>query len=260
MEENQTGIRINKYLSAAGVCSRREADRQLAAGNVRIGERTAGVGDRVMPGEQVFYFGELVCPETERVLLVFNKPKGIVCTTQKRETHNVIDYLNYPQRIYPVGRLDKSSEGLLLLTNEGSLVNRILRSGNRHEKEYIVTVNRPVTDRFLRGMAEGVPILDTVTRKCRVERTGASSFRIILTQGLNRQIRRMCEYFDYRVVSLKRVRIMNIQLGSLPTGEYRPVTPQEMKRLEELIADSSDGPVHFVATPGEAGMLWEEEQ
>lgn len=239
MGENGTGERINKYLSAAGVCSRREADRQLEAGNVRIGDRVAGVGDRVLPGDFVYYQGRLVEPENERILLVVNKPKGIVCTSQKREKDNIIDYLHYPKRIYPVGRLDKDSEGLLLMTNEGDLVNKIMRSGNWHEKEYLVTVNRPVTDSFLAGMSGGVPILDTVTRRCQVKRVDTHSFRIVLTQGLNRQIRRMCEYFDYRVVSLKRVRIMNIHLGRLPVGQYRLVTQQEMRELERLLAHSS---------------------
>ncbi len=191
MEEKQQGIRINKYLSEAGICSRREADRQLKAGNVTIDGRTAGVGDRVLPGDQVYYQGQLAVKENERILLVVNKPRGIVCTAEKQEKNNIVDYLHYPKRIYPVGRLDKNSEGLLLMTNEGGLVNKIMRSGNRHEKEYLVTVNKPLTDYFLRGMAGGVPILGPMTRKCRVERTGKKTFRIVLTQGMNRQIRRM---------------------------------------------------------------------
>ena len=179
------------------------------------------------------------------ILIALHKPAGIVCTAEKREKNNVIDYLNYPKRIYPVGRLDKDSEGLLLLTNNGDIVNKMMRSGNMHEKEYIVTVNRPVTDSFLHGMANGVPLveLNTTTRKCRVERTGKKQFRIVLTQGLNRQIRRMCEYFGYRVQKLVRVRIMNIELGDLEPGKYRDVTSQEYKRLLELIAPSSNAPV-----------------
>ncbi len=235
MEEKQTGIRINKYLSMAGICSRREADREIEAGNIKIEQRTASMGDRVMPGEQVFYKGKLILQKEEPVLLAVNKPKGIVCTAQKREKQNIIDFLHYPTRIYPVGRLDKDSEGLLLMTNEGELVNQIMRARNYHEKEYDVIVDRPVTDLFLQGMAGGVPILDTVTRKCRVQRTGKKSFKIILTQGMNRQIRRMCEYFGYRVVNLKRVRIMNIQLGDLPTGQYREVTQQERNQLEKML-------------------------
>ena len=259
MEAKQTGIRINKYLSEAGICSRREADRQLEAGNVEINGRTAAVGDRVLPGEQVYYQGRLVEAEQERILLVVNKPKGIVCTAEKREKDNIIDFLNYPKRIYPVGRLDKSSEGLLLMTNEGDFVNKIMRSGNHHEKEYLVEVHKTVTDSFLRGLAGGVPILDTMTRKCKVERTGRKSFKIILTQGLNRQIRRMCEYFDYRVVSLKRVRIMNIHLGDLPVGQYRPVTPEELHRLEQMLADSSNETVIFEKNSMHH-QLWEEEE
>ncbi len=255
----EDGVRINKYLSAAGVCSRREADRQIEAGNVRIAGQTAQVGSRVMPGEQVFYQGRLVEEEQERILLVVNKPRGIVCTAEKREKDNIVDYLHYPKRIYPIGRLDKQSEGLLLMTNEGSFVNKIMRSGNRHEKEYLVTVHRAVTERFLNGLAQGVPILGTMTRKCKVEQTGKNSFRIVLTQGMNRQIRRMCEYFDYRVVNLKRVRIMNICLGDLPVGKYRPVTPQEMKRLLQMLRDSSDETVIFESSSMNQ-QLWEEEQ
>ncbi len=259
MDTKQTGVRINKYLSEAGICSRREADRQLEAGNVEIGGRIAAIGDRVLPGEQVYYQGRLVEAEQERILLVVNKPKGIVCTAEKREKDNIVDFLHYPKRIYPVGRLDKSSEGLLLMTNEGDFVNKIMRSGNHHEKEYLVEVHKTVTDSFLRGLAGGVPILDTMTRKCKVERTGRKSFKIILTQGLNRQIRRMCEYFDYRVVSLKRVRIMNIHLGDLPVGQYRFVTPQELRRLEQMLADSSNETVIFEKNSMHH-QLWEEEE
>ena len=238
-------VRINKFLSEAGVCSRREADRQIEAGNVTIDGKIAQMGDRVSEGQQVCFQGVPVKKEEEMVLIALHKPAGIVCTAEKREKNNVIDYLNYPKRIYPVGRLDKDSEGLLLLTNNGDIVNKMMRSGNMHEKEYIVTVNRPVTDSFLHGMANGVPLveLNTTTRKCRVERTGKKQFRIVLTQGLNRQIRRMCEYFGYRVQKLVRVRIMNIKLGDLEPGKYRDVTPQEYKRLLELIASSSNAPV-----------------
>lgn len=238
-------VRINKFLSEAGVCSRREADRQIEAGNVTIDGKIAQMGDRVSEGQQVCFQGVPVKKEEEMILIALHKPAGIVCTAEKREKNNVIDYLNYPKRIYPVGRLDKDSEGLLLLTNNGDIVNKMMRSGNMHEKEYIVTVNRPVTDSFLHGMANGVPLveLNTTTRKCRVERTGKKQFRIVLTQGLNRQIRRMCEYFGYRVQKLVRVRIMNIELGNLEPGKYRDVTSQEYKRLLELIASSSNAPV-----------------
>jgi 23S rRNA pseudouridine2604 synthase len=238
-------VRINKFLSEAGVCSRREADRQVEAGNVTIDGRVAAMGDRVTEGQVVCYQGKPVKKEDERILLAFNKPVGIVCTAEKREKNNVIDYLHYPKRIYPVGRLDKDSQGLLLLTNNGDIVNKMMRSGNMHEKEYIVTVNRLVTDAFVRGLAGGVPLVElgTTTRRCRVEKIGKKQLRIVLTQGLNRQIRRMCEYFGYRVEKLVRVRVMNIELGDLPVGQYRKVTPQEYRQLEKMIAGSSNEPV-----------------
>ncbi len=237
-----TGVRINKFLSEAGVCSRREADRQIEAGNVTIDGIVAEMGSRVMAGQTVCFNGEPVTKEEEMILLAFHKPVGIVCTAEKREKNNVIDYINYPKRIYPVGRLDKDSEGLLLLTNNGEIVNKMMRSGNKHEKEYIVTVNKPVTESFIRGLAGGVPLveLNTTTRKCKVEQVGKKQFRIILTQGLNRQIRRMCEYFGYRVEKLVRVRIMNIELGDLETGKYREVTAEEYKKLQNLIKNSSN--------------------
>lgn len=239
------GVRINKFLSEAGVCSRREADRQIEQGNVQIDGRCAVAGDRVLDGQIVTYQGRQVTKEEEMILLAFHKPVGIVCTAEKREKNNVIDYINYPKRIYPVGRLDKDSQGLLLLTNNGDIVNKMMRSGNRHEKEYLVTVNKTVTDSFVRGIAGGVPLVElgTVTRKCRVEKIGRNQIRIVLTQGLNRQIRRMCEYFGYRVTKLERVRIMNIHLGELKPGEYREVTEQEYKQLLALIQNSSNAPV-----------------
>lgn len=239
---DEQGIRINKFLSEAGVCSRREADRQVAEGNVTVDGRTAEVGTRILPGQRVFFCGQPVNKEEEMILLAFHKPTGIVCTAEKREKNNVIDYIRYPKRIYPVGRLDKDSEGLLLLTNNGDIVNKMMRAGNMHEKEYLVTVNKPVTEAFLRGMAGGVPLveLNATTRKCKVERVGKKEFRIILTQGLNRQIRRMCEYFGYRVVKLVRTRIMNIELGNLENGAYRAVTPEEYQTLQALIWNSSN--------------------
>ena len=246
MEEN--GIRINKYLSEAGVCSRREADRQVELGNVTIDGVTAETGARVFEGQMVLFQGKKVSKEEEMILIAFNKPVGVVCTAEKREKNNVIDYINYPKRIYPVGRLDKDSEGLLLLTNNGDIVNKMMRSGNMHEKEYIVTVNRPVTESFLHGLANGVPLveLNTTTRKCHVKQVGKKEFKIILTQGLNRQIRRMCEYFGYRVQKLVRTRIMNIELGDLPAGTYRNVTPEEYRQLQSLIKDSSNETVRSV--------------
>lgn len=186
--------------------------------------------------------GRPVTKEEEMILLAFHKPAGIVCTAEKREKDNVVDYINYPKRIYPIGRLDKDSEGLLLMTNNGEIVNKMMRAGNMHEKEYIVTVNKPVTDSFLRGLAGGVPLVElgTTTRKCKVEKTGKKQFRIILTQGLNRQIRRMCEYFGYCVEKLVRIRIMNIELGDLPVGTYREVTAKEYEKLQNLIKNSSN--------------------
>ncbi len=237
-----TGVRINKFLSEAGVCSRREADRQIEMGHVTIDGVVAETGSRVLEGQQVCYMGRPVTKEEEMILLAFHKPVGIVCTAEKREKDNVIDYIKYPKRIYPIGRLDKDSEGLLLMTNNGEIVNKMMRSGNMHEKEYIVTVNKPVTESFLRGLAGGVPLveLNATTRKCKVEKLGKRQFKIILTQGLNRQIRRMCEYFDYRVEKLVRTRIMNIELGDLPVGTYREVTAEEYKKLQSLIKNSSN--------------------
>lgn len=241
------GVRINKYLSEAGVCSRREADRQVAAGNVIVDGKTAEMGTKILPGQTVIFGGRPVQKEEEMILLAFHKPAGIVCTAEKREKNNVIDYVHYPKRIYPVGRLDKDSEGLLLLTNNGDIVNKMMRAGNMHEKEYIVTVNKPVTESFLRGLAGGVPLveLNVTTRKCRVERLGKREFKIVLTQGLNRQIRRMCEYFGYRVEKLVRTRIMNIELGSLKSGTYRSVTAEEYRTLLKLIEHSSNETVLF---------------
>lgn len=214
----------------------------MELGAVTIDGKVAETGARVMPGQTVLYQGRLVSKEEKMILLAFHKPVGIVCTAEKREKNNVIDYINYPKRIYPIGRLDKDSEGLLLLTNNGDIVNKIMRSGNMHEKEYQVTVNRPVTESFLHGLANGVPLaeLGTMTRKCYVRQTGKRQFVIILTQGLNRQIRRMCEYFGYRVEKLVRTRIMNIELGDLPVGTYRDVTPEEYRKLKTLIRDSSN--------------------
>lgn len=235
------GIRINKYLSEAGVCSRREADRQIEAGHVLIDGKKAQMGDRVFPGQTVEFGGKKVSQEEEKILLVFHKPVGIVCTAEKREKNNIIDYINYPKRVYPVGRLDKDSEGLILLTNQGELVNKIMRAGNRHEKEYIVEVDRDITADFIKGMAGGVhlPELEVTTRKCQVRQLTKRSFNIILTQGYNRQIRRMCEVFGYKVTRLKRIRITNIQLGDLKEGTYRKATAKEWERLLELTKHSS---------------------
>lgn len=237
-----SGVRINKFLSEAGVCSRREADRKIENGEVTINDHVAVMGDKVFPKDEVYVNGRPVKKEEEMILLVLNKPVGIVCTAEKREKNNVIDFMKYPKRIYPIGRLDKDSEGLLLMTNNGEIVNKIMRAGNVHEKEYIVTVNKPVSDSFVRGLAGGVPLveLNTTTRKCKVEKIANRKIRIVLTQGLNRQIRRMCEYFGYRVEKLERVRIMNIKLGDLKPGEYREVTKEEYAKLLAMMKDSSN--------------------
>ena len=232
-------IRINKYLSEAGICSRREADRMIEEGRITVNGKKAESGQKVSLEDEVCADNIPVHKNEKKVLLLFNKPRGIVCSTKQQfDETTVTDYLDYPLRVYPVGRLDKESQGLLLLTNEGDLVNKIMRAGNYHEKEYFVTVNKPVDREFVRRMSKGVPVLDTVTRPCRVVQTGECSFRIILTQGLNRQIRRMCEYFGYRVTKLRRVRVMNIRLGNLKEGSYRKLTPEEIKMLkEELIRE-----------------------
>ena len=232
-------IRLNKYLSDAGICSRRQADRWIEEKRITVNGEIAGMGMKVAPDSEVCLDGKLIKKEEKKVLLAMNKPAGIVCTAEKRERNNIVDYMKYPKRIYPVGRLDKDSTGLLLLTNDGELVNKIMRAGNYHEKEYLVSVNKPVTEEFCRKMSRGVAILDTVTRPCKVEKTGEKSFRIILTQGLNRQIRRMCETLGYRVMTLQRVRIMNIKLGVLKPGTWRNLTDEEMGRLTEMLKGSS---------------------
>ena len=232
-------IRLNKYLSDAGICSRRQADRWIEEKRITVNGETARTGMKIALDSEVCIDGKPIKKEEKKVLLAMNKPAGIVCTAEKREKNNIVDYMKYPKRIYPVGRLDKDSTGLLLLTNDGELVNKIMRAGNYHEKEYLVTVNKPVTEEFCRKMSCGVAILDTVTRPCKVEKTGEKSFRIILTQGLNRQIRRMCETLGYRVLTLQRVRIMNIRLGSLKEGTWRSIEGKERKELAALLSDSS---------------------
>ena len=233
-------IRINKYLSEVGFCSRREADRLLEEGRITINGRVPELGTKVSDEDEIFVDGKTIKKvEEEFVYIAFNKPVGIVCTTDtKREKNNIVDYINHPKRIFPIGRLDKPSEGLILLTSDGDIVNKILRGRNNHEKEYYVRVNKPITEKFLEKMRNGVPILDTVTKKCEVEKIDTMNFRIVLTQGLNRQIRRMCEHLDYEVKKLKRVRIMNIKLD-LPVGKWRDLTPQEMNELNGLLEDSS---------------------
>lgn len=232
--------RINKYLSEAGFCSRREADKLIEQGRVTLNGKVPEMGTKIVPGDMVRVDGKLISlPEEEAVYLAFNKPVGIVCTTDTGvEKDNIIDFINYPKRIFPIGRLDKPSEGLIFLTNDGDIVNKILRARNHHEKEYIVTVDRPITDDFLVRMRDGVPILDTVTRKCEVTQIGPNQFKIVLTQGLNRQIRRMCEYLNYRVTRLKRIRIMNVKLD-IPVGQWRNLTIDELTEIDRLVASSS---------------------
>ena len=232
-------MRLNKYLSEIGHCSRRAADKLIDAGRIEVNGKKVEMGQKVVPTDRIEIDGVLVENLQERTIyLAFNKPVGIVCTTDTRvEKDNIIDYINYPSRIFPIGRLDKPSEGLILLTNDGDIVNKILRARNNHEKEYLVSVNKPVTKEFIEKMAQGVPILNTVTRKCEVEQIHKKQFRIVLTQGLNRQIRRMCEYLDYKVVKLKRIRIMNIKLD-LGVGKYRELTKKEFNELNRLLKTS----------------------
>lgn len=233
-------VRINKYLSEVGYCSRRAADKLIDQGRVTINGKVPEMGTKITDADEIRVDGKLITDNDEKpVYLVFHKPIGIVCTTDTRvEKDNIIDYIGYPKRIFPIGRLDKPSEGLIFLTNDGDIVNKILRARNNHEKEYIVTVNKPITENFLKNMRNGVPILGTITRKCVVEKINDKTFKIILTQGLNRQIRRMCEHLDYRVRKLKRVRIMNIELD-IPVGQYRDFTDAELKELNKLLGDSS---------------------
>ncbi len=233
-------IRLNKYLSEAGVCSRREADAWIAAGKVTVDGKVATTGMKVTK-EQVVKVGKRqIGGKRDMILLAVNKPVGIVCTEEKKEKKNIIRFLNYPERITYIGRLDKDSEGLLLMTNNGDIINKMMRSGNQHEKEYIVKVDKPITAQFVKNMSSGVHILDTITRPCKVEAIGKYTFRIILTQGLNRQIRRMSEALGYRVVQLKRIRVMNITLGDLKPGEYRQVSAKEIEELMDMIRDSSN--------------------
>ena len=239
MKERQA-VRINKYLSEIGYCSRRAADKLIQEGRIKVNGKPVEMGLKVSPVDEITVDGIVVDQAGDKpVYIAFNKPVGIVCTTDTRvEKDNIIDYINFPTRIFPIGRLDKPSEGLIFLTNDGDIVNKILRARNQHEKEYVVTVNRPITDEFIQKMAAGVPILDTVTRPCEVKQTHKKEFRIILTQGLNRQIRRMCEYLDYRVVTLKRVRIMNVSLD-IGKGEWRHLTKKEISEINRLVADSA---------------------
>ena len=225
------GIRLNKYIASSGLCSRREADTLIESGKVTINGETAVQGSKVMDGDIVLVNGRKVTPDDDMVYIAFNKPLGVTCTTDKRDPSNIIDYIGFDERIFPVGRLDKNSSGLILLTNDGSIVNKLLRAENGHEKEYLVTVNRPYDKNFLRSMESGVPVLGQLTLPCKLKPAGDRTFKIILHQGLNRQIRRMCEYLGYKVTRLKRIRFMNISLGDLETGKWRYLTASEKKEL-----------------------------
>lgn len=232
---NEELIRLNKFLSDSGVCSRREADRLVEAKEVLVDGVVAKLGQKVSKNQQIICKGKIVSREEELILLAFNKPRGIICSTSDEQGMSVVKYINYPKRIYPIGRLDKESEGLILLTNDGSISDKILRSRNNHEKEYIVKVNKKIDENFIQKMSNGIPILDTVTKKCSVSKIDDNTFNIILTQGLNRQIRRMCEYLGYKVTKLKRIRILNINLGKLKLGEYRKLSKQEIIELKKNI-------------------------
>ncbi|WP_346930446.1 23S rRNA pseudouridine(2604) synthase RluF [Clostridium sp.] len=236
--DNENLLRLNKYISESGICSRREADKFIESGNVYINGVLATLGTRVSPTDTVVVGGKTIKPKSNKVYIALNKPVGITCTSETHVKGNIIDFVNYHERIFPIGRLDKPSEGLIFLTNDGDMVNKILRAGNNHEKEYVVSVDKPITKEFINAMENGIPILDTVTKKCKVRKIGKCTFNIILTQGLNRQIRRMCEYLGFKVTSLKRIRIMNVSLSNLPTGKWRYLSSEEMSTIINLTKDS----------------------
>lgn len=235
---NQDSISLNKFISQTGVCSRREADKWIDAGRVLLNGKVAQKGNRVEAGDEVLVDGNPLQSKPKEVYLVFHKPAGVTSTTDLKDKDNIIEFINYPERIFPIGRLDKASTGLILLTNNGNIVNKILREENEHSKEYIVGVDKPITPQFLKRMANGIPILNTVTKKCEVQQLSKKTFRIVLTQGLNRQIRRMCEHLGYNVLTLKRIRIMHIYLDGLKVGQYRHLTAQELGALREHVKNS----------------------
>ena len=238
-KNNENSTNINKFISSTGICSRREAEKLIINGQVTINGKPTQLGNRVFEGDDVRIDGKLLQSKPKTLYLAFNKPIGIVCTTDSKEKNNIIDFINHPQRLFPIGRLDKPSEGLIFLTNDGDIVNKILRAGNNHEKEYVVTVNKKITDSFIQKMSNGIPILGTVTKKCYVEKINNTTFKIVLTQGLNRQIRRMCEFLGFKVTKLKRNRIMNVNLNNLKIGEWRELTSVEMLQINKMIASSS---------------------
>ena len=238
-KNNQESTNLNKFISSTGICSRREAERLITAGRVTINGKPTQLGNRVFDGDVVKIDGKSLKAKPKTIYIALNKPVGIVCTTDSKERKNIVKFVGHPQRLFPIGRLDKPSEGLIFLTNDGDIVNKILRAGNNHQKEYIVSVNRPINDRFAQRMSNGIPILGTVTKKCKVEIINSTTFKIILTQGLNRQIRRMCEYLGYEVTKLKRTRIMNVELGTLKVGEWRELSTEEMNKINALVKSSS---------------------
>lgn len=239
MSESEIKLtRLNKYISETGFCSRREADKLIDQGRVTLNGEKPEVGTKVAEGDEVLIDGKPLKDKKSPIYIAFNKPVGITCTTERHIKGNIIDFIKHPERIFPIGRLDKPSEGLIFLTSDGDIVNKILRAGNNHEKEYLVTVDKPITREFIRKMSNGVAILNTITKKCKVSQENRQRFRIVLTQGLNRQIRRMCEVLGYHVIKLKRIRIMNINLDGLSTGQWRYLTPIEINEINELVASS----------------------
>ena len=241
MAMHRKSVRLNKYIAQSGICSRREADRFIEEGRVKINRRKVDMTARVKPGDEVMVNGQIIKAEEVApfVFIALNKPAGIVSTTEESEKNNIVDFTNHPARIFPIGRLDKDSTGLIFMTNEGDLVNKVLRAGNNHEKEYIVSVDKPITDEFIAGMSRGVPILGVITKKCKVEKLSEFEFKIILVEGLNRQIRRMCEHFGFEVQTLNRVRIMHIKLDGIAEGDFRELTESELDELFRLVKDSS---------------------
>ncbi len=236
---NQNSINLNKYISSTGICSRREAEKLIVDGKVTINGRPTQLGNRVFDGDIVKINGQLLRSKPKTLYIAYNKPVGVVCTTDSKERHNIVRAINHTERLFPIGRLDKPSQGLIFLTNDGDIVNKILRAGNNHQKEYLVSVNQPITADFIQRMSNGIPILGTVTKKCIVEQISKNSFKIILTQGLNRQIRRMCEYLNYEVTKLVRTRIMNVSLNNLAEGTWRELTNEEMHQINKMVAASS---------------------
>ncbi len=239
MEDKRESINLNKFISSTGICSRREAEKFIVEGRVTINGKPTQLGNRVFEGDEVRIDGKTLQAKPKTLYIALNKPVGIVSTTDSKERKNIVRHVNHPQRLFPIGRLDKPSEGLIFLTNDGDIVNKILRAGNNHEKEYVVSVNKPIDQMFINKMSNGIPILGTITKKCKVEKRNDFTFKIILTQGLNRQIRRMCEYLGYEVTKLKRTRIMNVSLGNLKPGEWRELTQKEMNLINQMVSGSS---------------------